>query len=638
MALLQISDPGRPARARRLAVGIDLGTTNSLVAVAENGGARVLRDDAGRALLPSAVFYGAQDVAVGFDALAHRAESPRATLLSVKRLMGRSAADARAQDHPLAAEIESGAADSESESLIKLRTAQGAKTPVEISAEILRVLKDRAQAQCGEPVAGAVVTAPAYFDEGQRQATKDAARLAGIEVLRLLNEPTAAAVAYGLDAGAEGLFVVYDLGGGTFDVSILRLSRGVFEVVATGGDAALGGDDFDRALAVRSLRGAGADWESLAPAERLSALQAAREMKETLSAQDAAAAAATIGGGALALAATRDDLAATARPLIDRTLRIAARALADAELKESQIDAVVMVGGSTRMPAVKEAVKARFGRPLADALDPDEVVAIGAAIQAEILAGNRRDETGHLLLDVTPLSLGIETMGGLVEKIIPRNSPLPVARGREFTTRVDGQTAILLHIVQGERERVADCRSLARFTLSGLPPRPAGQARMRVEFQVDADGLLVAAAEAAETGVRAQIEIKPSYGLGADEIARMLQESFARAGEDADLRRLLEARADGENACAQIAKALAEDGDLTDEKSRAAIESAAESLRLAVAAAGGIEAKNPAAARGASEKIIRAAKALERASEGFAARRMNAGMQKALAGRRVDDL
>ena len=636
MALLQISDPGRPARARRLAVGIDLGTTNSLVAVAENGGARVLQDEAGRALLPSAVFYGAQEVAVGFDALAHRAESPRATLLSVKRLMGRSAADARAQDHPLAAEIESGAADSES--LIKLRTAQGAKTPVEISAEILRVLKDRAQAQCGEPVAGAVVTAPAYFDEGQRQATKDAARLAGIDVLRLLNEPTAAAVAYGLDAGAEGLFVVYDLGGGTFDVSILRLSRGVFEVVATGGDAALGGDDFDRALAVRSLRGAGADWESLAPAERLSALQAAREMKETLSAQEAAAAAATIGGGALALAATRDDLAATARPLIDRTLRIAARALADAELKESQIDAVVMVGGSTRMPAVKEAVKARFGRPLADALDPDEVVAIGAAIQAEILAGNRRDETGHLLLDVTPLSLGIETMGGLVEKIIPRNSPLPVARGREFTTRVDGQTAILLHIVQGERERVADCRSLARFTLSGLPPRPAGQARMRVEFQVDADGLLVAAAEAAETGVRAQIEIKPSYGLGADEIARMLQESFARAGEDADLRRLLEARADGENACAQIAKALAEDGDLTDEKSRAAIESAAESLRRAVAAAGGIEAKNPAAARGASEKIIRAAKALERASEGFAARRMNAGMQKALAGRRVDDL
>ncbi|MVW71136.1 Fe-S protein assembly chaperone HscA [Bordetella sp. 15P40C-2] len=638
MALLQISEPGEsPApHQRKLAVGIDLGTTNSLVAAVRSSTAEVLRDEEGAVLLPSAVRYFADGgVAIGREALAQQAADPLNTIVSVKRFMGRSLDEARASGAPYEFVDAPG--------MVRLRTVQGELSPVEVSAQVLAKLRQRAEDVLGDDLVGAVITVPAYFDDAQRQATRDAARLAGLNVLRLLNEPTAAAIAYGLDQAAEGTYAVYDLGGGTFDVSILRLTKGVFEVVSTGGDTELGGDDFDWAIgefAVASLSGEAADAEAadapapgragalgaLAPSDRRAVLVAARAAREALS--DAGSASLQVSlqdGRELNVTVTRGAFETLAEPLVLRTLDRARAALRDAGLKVADVKGVVMVGGATRMPVIRRAVAEFFGtEPLVD-LNPDEVVALGAALQANLLAGNRMPGEDWLLLDVTPLSLGLETMGGLVERIIPRNSTIPVARAQEFTTFKDGQGAMSVHVVQGERDLVSDCRSLARFELRGIPPMVAGAARIRVTFQVDADGLLSVTAREQSTGVEASVSVKPSYGLSDDEITRMLSDSVAQADSDARARMLREQQVEARQLVESVQAALAADGDLLDETERALVDE-----RLAAAAA----------AQDADDvDVVRAAvQALSDATEDFAARRMDRGIRAALAGRKLDEI
>ncbi len=618
MALLQISEPGQSPdpHQRRIAVGIDLGTTHSLVAAVRHGVAECLPDAQGRAILPSVVRYlegGRRQI--GFEAREAQAEDAVHTVASVKRLMGRRLADVPGHEKlPYAFVDRPG--------MVAIATRDGEKTPVEVSAEILAALRQRAEDTFDDELHGAVITVPAYFDDAQRQATKDAAQLAGLNVLRLLNEPTAAAVAYGLEKGSEGLYAVYDLGGGTFDISLLRLARGVFEVVATGGDAALGGDDFDDALAQWALAQTGLATPT--PQDRRAVLVAARAAKEELSQAQQVHLQARLSTGALDILVDRARLEALAATLLARTVSAVRQVLRDAGVGRDEVQGVVLVGGSTRMPAVRAAVAGCFGRePLTD-VNPDEVVAIGAALQAHALAGHGKDGE-LLLLDVTPLSLGLETMGGLVERIIERNATIPVAKAQDFTTYQEGQTALALHVVQGERDLVADCRSLARFELRGIPPMAAGAARIRVTFQVDADGLLSVSARELGSGVEASIVVKPSYGLADDQIARMLQEGFAHADTDMAARRLAEARVEAERMVLATASALGADGELLEAGERSAIEELMQAVRSA-------------AATDDASAIDAAVQALARGTEGFAAARMNRSIRAALAGRKVEEV
>jgi molecular chaperone HscA len=618
MALLQISEPGQSPdpHQRRIAVGIDLGTTHSLVAAVRHGVAECLPDAQGRVILPSVVRYlegGRRQI--GVEAREAQAEDAAHTIASVKRLMGRRLADVPGHEKlPYAFVDRPG--------MVAIATRDGEKTPVEVSAEILAALRQRAEDSFDDELYGAVITVPAYFDDAQRQATKDAARLAGLEVLRLLNEPTAAAVAYGLEKGSEGLYAIYDLGGGTFDISLLRLSRGVFEVVATGGDASLGGDDFDDALAQWALAQSGR--AATTPQDRRSVLTAARAAKEALSQVEQVRLQADLAAGRLDVPVDRSGFEALTAPLVARTMAAVRQALRDAGVSRDEVQGVVLVGGSTRMPAVRAAVAGFFGRePLTD-VNPDEVVAVGAALQAHALAGHGAGGE-LLLLDVTPLSLGLETMGGLVERIIERNATIPVAKAQDFTTYQDGQTAMALHVVQGERDLVADCRSLARFELRGIPSMSAGAARIRVTFQVDADGLLSVSARELGSGVEASIVVKPSYGLADDEIARMLQEGFAHADADMVARRLAEARVEAERMVLATAAALAADGELLEAGERGAIEELMQAVRTA---AGSDDAS----------AIDAAVEALAHGTEGFAAARMNRSIRSALAGRKVEEV
>ena len=625
MALLQISEPGMaPApHQRRLAVGIDLGTTNSLVAAVRNGVAEVLPDDQGRLLLPSAVHYRPGGTArIGHAALAERAADPRNTIVSVKRLMGRGR-DEVAADGALRYDLADAATVG---GPVRLSTAAGPKSPVEVSAEILATLRQRAEDTLGDDLVGAVITVPAYFDDAQRQATKDAAQLAGLDVLRLLNEPTAAAVAYGLDHGIEGHYAVYDLGGGTFDVSILRLTHGVFEVLATGGDTALGGDDFDERLAALALKAAGVTVDALSDAEHAHLAAHARAAKEELTDVLIVDVAFDAAGVRRHAAISRDAYAAATADLVDRTIAVARRCLQDARLQPADIAGVVLVGGATRMPQVRAAVERCFGKPPLIDLDPDRVVALGAAMQAHALAGNRpADGDEWLLLDVIPLSLGVETMGGLAERIIARNATLPVARAQEFTTFKDGQTAMAIHVVQGERELVADCRSLARFELRGIPPMTAGAARIRVTYQVDADGLLSVSARELTSNVEAHIAVKPSYGLGDDEVARMLRDSFGAADSDMRMRALREQQVEAERIVAATESALASDAALLDA-------SEIEGIRCRIDAVRHVAAGTDHAA------IHDAIDALSHGTERFAELRMDASVRRALAGKRLDEI
>lgn len=621
MALLQISEPGQAPdpHQRRIAVGIDLGTTHSLVASVRNGVAECLPDDQGRVLLPSAVRYLAGDRRqIGFDAVAARAQDPANTITSVKRLMGRGLADIANRD---AMSYRIGSSDG---GMVMVQTQAGEKSPVEISAEILATLRYRAQDTFDDDeLYGAVITVPAYFDEGQRQATKDAAQLAGLNVLRLISEPTAAAIAYGLDNASEGVYAVYDLGGGTFDISILRLTQGVFEVIATGGDSALGGDDYDHALADFVLAQTGLQAGS--DADKAALLVAARAAKEALTESASTAFGASVAGEAISFELTREQFYTATQALTDRTIAAVRKALRDAKLKPDDLQGIVLVGGSTRMPQVRRAVADFFGREPLVNLNPDEVVALGAAIQANQLAGN--NGAGELLLlDVIPLSLGIETMGGLVERIVPRNQTIPTAMAQDFTTYKDGQTALALHVVQGERDLVSDCRSLARFTLRGIPPMAAGAARIRVTFTVDADGLLSVSAKEQGSGVEASVAVKPSYGLSDDQIATMLQESFSTAQQDMKARALVEARVDADRMLLATQSALDADGDLLSDEERAVI--GASMVQLREAAKGSEEAA----------AIEAATKKLADDTEAFAAQRMNAGIARALAGRKVESL
>lgn len=620
MALLQISEPGQAPdpHQRRIAVGIDLGTTHSLVAAVRNGVAECLPDDQGRVLLPSAVRYLENDRRqIGFDALAARAQDPANTITSVKRLMGRGLADIANRE---AMSYRIGSSDG---GMVQVQTLAGEKSPVEISAEILATLRFRAEDTFDDELYGAVITVPAYFDEGQRQATKDAAQLAGLNVLRLISEPTAAAIAYGLDNASEGVYAVYDLGGGTFDISILRLTQGVFEVIATGGDSALGGDDYDHALAGFVLAQTGLQAGS--DADKAALLVAARAAKEALTDSESALFKADVAGKTASFDLTREQFYTATRPLTDRTIAAVRKALRDAKLKPDDLQGIVLVGGSTRMPQIRGAVAEFFGREPLVNLNPDEVVALGAAIQANQLAGN--NGAGELLLlDVIPLSLGIETMGGLVERVVPRNQTIPTAMAQDFTTYQDGQTALALHVVQGERDLVADCRSLARFTLRGIPPMAAGAARIRVTFTVDADGLLSVSAKEQGSGVEASVAVKPSYGLSDDQIATMLQESFSTAQQDMLARALVEARVDADRMLLATQSALDADGDLLSDGERAVIDESMAQLRETA------KGSNEAAA------IEAATKKLADDTEAFAAQRMNAGIARALAGRKVESL
>ncbi|MCA6217424.1 Fe-S protein assembly chaperone HscA [Ideonella sp. B7] len=618
MALLQISEPGQAPdpHQRRIAIGIDLGTTNSLVASVRHGVAECLPDAQGRVMLPSVVRYLEGDGRqIGWEAAEVQAEDPENTVVSVKRFMGRRLADVAGHERlPYHFVDQPG--------MVALQTRQGVKTPVEVSAEILATLRFRAEDTFDDEIFGAVITVPAYFDDAQRQATKDAAQLAGLNVLRLINEPTAAAVAYGLDNGSEGLYAVYDLGGGTFDISLLRLSHGVFEVVATGGDAALGGDDFDHALADWAAAQAG--MMPRTPQDKRSLLVAARAAKEALTTNEQVTLHASVGGREWSVAVSRTQFDALTRGLVDRTLQAVRRALRDARVTRDEVQGVVMVGGSTRVPAVRAAVGEFFGRPPLTNLNPDQVVALGAAIQANALAGNAADGE-LLLLDVIPLSLGLETMGGLVERVIERNTTIPVAKAQDFTTFKDGQTAMAIHVVQGERELVSDCRSLARFELRGIPPMAAGAARIRVSFQVDADGLLSVSAREQTTGVEAAVQVKPSYGLADEDIARMLREGFSSAEGDMRARALREAQVEADRMLLATQAALAADGDLLQATEREAIDAQMANLR-------------DVRAGDQPDAITQAIEALAKATEAFAAARMNRGIQAALTGRRLDTL
>ena len=617
MALLQIAEPGQSPKPheRRLAVGIDLGTTNSLVAAVRSGVAEPLPDAQGRLILPSAVRYHAERAEVGESARAAAAEDPFNTVISVKRLMGRGLEDVKQLGEQLPCRFRQGESH-----MPFIETVQGLKSPVEVSADILRELRQRAETTLGGELVGAVITVPAYFDDAQRQATKDAARLAGLNVLRLLNEPTAAAVAYGLDKGAEGLVAIYDLGGGTFDISILRLTRGVFEVLATGGDTALGGDDFDHAIAGWVIEQAGLSAD-LDPGSQRQLLQIACAAKERLTDEASVRVAYGDWSGELSRA-TLDELI---EPFVARSLKSCRRAVRDSGVDLEEIRSVVMVGGSTRVPRVRTAVGELFGcEPLTD-IDPDQVVAIGAAIQADALAGNKRGEE-LLLLDVIPLSLGLETMGGLMEKVIPRNTTIPVARAQEFTTYKDGQTAMMIHVLQGERELVKDCRSLARFELRGIPPMVAGAAKIRVTFQVDADGLLGVSARELSSGVEASIQVKPSYGLTDGEIARMLKDSFDYAGDDKAARALREQQVEAQRLLEAVQSALDVDGErLLDEEERLAIAAQMDTLREL---AGGSD----------TAAIENQIKRLSQVTDAFAARRMDATVKAALSGRRLNEI
>ncbi|WP_145509193.1 Fe-S protein assembly chaperone HscA [Yersinia alsatica] len=616
MALLQISEPGLTAapHQRRLAAGIDLGTTNSLVATVRSGKAQTLADEQQRDLLPSVVHYQQDGIDVGWNARHLAALDPVNTISSVKRMMGRSLADIKQRYPNLPYQFQ----PSEN-GLPMIQTVTGLVNPVQVSADILKTLAQRAQAALEGELDGVVITVPAYFDDAQRQGTKDAARLAGLHVLRLLNEPTAAAIAYGLDSGQEGVIAVYDLGGGTFDISILRLSRGVFEVLATGGDSALGGDDFDHLLADWLREQAGIDSRDDHGIQR-QLLDAAIAAKIALSDADSVEVSVAGWQGQI----TRAQFESLIATLIKRTLMACRRALKDAGVTADEVLEVVMVGGSTRVPLVREQVGQFFGRTPLTSIDPDKVVAIGAAIQADILVGNKPD-SDMLLLDVIPLSLGLETMGGLVEKVIPRNTTIPVARAQEFTTFKDGQSAMMIHVLQGERELVQDCRSLARFTLRGLPPLPAGGAHIRVTFQVDADGLLSVTAMEKSTGVEASIQVKPSYGLSDDEIANMIKDSMANAQSDIGARKLAEQQVEASRVLESLQGALAADAALLSEQESTAIAQAMAALQQQM--------------QGTDPHAIEAAiKALDAQTQDFAARRMDASIRRALAGHSVDEV
>ncbi|WP_122417155.1 Fe-S protein assembly chaperone HscA [Pseudomonas viridiflava] len=618
MALLQIAEPGLSPQPhqRRLAVGIDLGTTNSLVAAVRSGLSEPLADAEGQVILPSAVRYHADRVEVGQSAKVAASQDPFNTVLSVKRLMGRGLTDVKQLGEQLPYRFVGGESH-----MPFIETVQGPKSPVEVSADILKVLRQRAEEALGGELVGAVITVPAYFDDAQRQATKDAAKLAGLNVLRLLNEPTAAAVAYGLDQKAEGVVAIYDLGGGTFDISILRLTGGVFEVLATGGDTALGGDDFDHAIASWIVAEAGLSAD-LAPSAQRSLLQAACAAKEALTDADAV----DVVYGDWTAVLTRHALNAMIEPMVARSLKACRRAVRDTGIELEEVEAVVMVGGSTRVPRVREAVAELFGRQPLTEIDPDQVVAIGAAIQADTLAGNKRDGEELLLLDVIPLSLGLETMGGLMEKVIPRNTTIPVARGQDFTTYKDGQTAMMIHVLQGERELISDCRSLARFELRGIPPMVAGAAKIRVTFQVDADGLLSVSARELGSGIEASIQVKPSYGLTDGEITRMLKDSFAYAGDDKVARVLREHQVDAERLLEAVQGALDADGErLLDEEERLVINLQMDELRELMKGTDG-------------HAIEQQTKRLSQVTDAFAARRLDSTVKAALAGRNLNEI